>query len=116
MPAKPAAVLDYYFRARGGEKHPLNEAKLILVGRGAVGKYRAQESRWKNETRVVPVLVRAVNWKVSPEVSKLTAIPKDGKPVPGWLRKDEAWRDVSERAQKVKEEMRGVDPLRRRSR
>lgn len=38
MPAKPAAILDYYFRARGGGKRPLNEAKLILVGRGAVGK------------------------------------------------------------------------------
>src|ERR1700749_3256351 len=36
--AKPAAILGYYFRARGGEKRPLNEAKLILVGRGAVGK------------------------------------------------------------------------------
>jgi internalin A len=34
---KPADILDYYFRTRGG-KRPLNEAKLILVGRGAVGK------------------------------------------------------------------------------
>lgn len=32
------AILDYYFRARGREKRPLNETKLILVGRGAVGK------------------------------------------------------------------------------
>jgi internalin A len=37
-PAKPSAILDYYFRARGGEKQSLNEAKLILVGRGSVGK------------------------------------------------------------------------------
>lgn len=36
-PANPAAILEYYFRTRGG-KRPLNEAKLILVGRGAVGK------------------------------------------------------------------------------
>lgn len=36
--AKATAILDYYFRARGDEKRPLNEAKLILVGRGAVGK------------------------------------------------------------------------------
>lgn len=34
---KPSKILDYYFRVRGG-KRPLNEAKLILVGRGAVGK------------------------------------------------------------------------------
>ncbi len=36
-PANPRQILDYYFRVRG-DKHPLNEAKLILVGRGAVGK------------------------------------------------------------------------------
>ncbi len=37
QPVKPSEILDYYFRTRGG-KRPLNEAKLILVGRGAVGK------------------------------------------------------------------------------
>jgi internalin A len=35
--AKPADILEYYFRVRRGRR-PLNEAKLILVGRGAVGK------------------------------------------------------------------------------
>jgi internalin A len=37
QPAKPKDILDYYFRTRGGSR-PLNEAKLILVGRGGVGK------------------------------------------------------------------------------
>ena len=36
-PAKPDQILDYYFRTRGPVR-PLNEAKLILVGRGLVGK------------------------------------------------------------------------------
>ncbi|HZI18624.1 MAG TPA: COR domain-containing protein [Pyrinomonadaceae bacterium] len=36
-PANPADILDYYFRTRG-EPRPLNEAKLILIGRGGVGK------------------------------------------------------------------------------
>ncbi|MCI0559931.1 MAG: ADP-ribosylation factor-like protein, partial [Nitrososphaera sp.] len=36
-PAKIDNILEYYFRARIG-KRPLNEAKLILVGRGGVGK------------------------------------------------------------------------------
>ena len=36
-PANPADILDYYFRTREGAR-PLNEAKLILVGRGGVGK------------------------------------------------------------------------------
>ena len=34
---KPSDILDYYFRTRAGQQ-PLNEAKLILVGRGGVGK------------------------------------------------------------------------------
>ena len=36
-PAKPQAILDYYFRSQvaGG---PLNEVKVILVGRGGAGK------------------------------------------------------------------------------
>jgi internalin A len=36
--AKPLDILDYYFRTRQGGKRPLNEAKLIFVGYGAVGK------------------------------------------------------------------------------
>ncbi len=36
-PAKPGEILDYYFRTRAGAR-PLNEAKLILVGNGRVGK------------------------------------------------------------------------------
>jgi internalin A len=35
-PADPSIILEYYFRAQSGR--PLNEAKLILVGRGGVGK------------------------------------------------------------------------------
>ena len=34
--ASPKLILDYYFRSR--QARPLNEAKLILIGRGAVGK------------------------------------------------------------------------------
>ncbi len=35
--ASPSAILDYYFRVCAA-KRPLNEAKLILLGRGEVGK------------------------------------------------------------------------------
>ncbi|MBI3123007.1 MAG: leucine-rich repeat domain-containing protein [Ignavibacteriales bacterium] len=37
IPTNPKDILEYYFRTREG-KRPLNEAKLILVGRGEVGK------------------------------------------------------------------------------
>lgn len=36
-PAQPSGILDYYFRIKQGRR-ALNEAKLILVGRGGVGK------------------------------------------------------------------------------
>ncbi|MGE0679746.1 MAG: COR domain-containing protein [Candidatus Binatia bacterium] len=35
-PASPSSILEYYFRNR--VSRPLNEAKMILVGRGGVGK------------------------------------------------------------------------------
>jgi len=37
LPAEPSDIIDYYFRTCRG-KQPLNEAKLIFVGHGAVGK------------------------------------------------------------------------------
>ncbi len=37
QPARATEILEYYFRVRGGER-PLNEAKLILLGRGGAGK------------------------------------------------------------------------------
>jgi internalin A len=38
-PANPQSILNYYFRIKGvGTSAPLNEFKLILVGRGGVGK------------------------------------------------------------------------------
>jgi len=77
---------------------------------------RALERHANKKARVVPVIVRDVNWKVIPELSKLTAVPKDGKPVPKWQRKDEAWRDVSERVQAMLEAMRDKDHLGRRGR
>ncbi|NQT91808.1 MAG: serine/threonine protein kinase [Lentisphaerae bacterium] len=36
--ASPEVILDYYFKTRGSQGHALREIKLILVGRGEVGK------------------------------------------------------------------------------
>ncbi|HVF66556.1 MAG TPA: toll/interleukin-1 receptor domain-containing protein [Pyrinomonadaceae bacterium] len=77
---------------------------------------RALERQAKGETRVVPVIIRDVNWKVIPELSKLTAVPKDGRPVRNWPNKDTAWKDVSERVRAMLEAMRDADPLGRRTR
>lgn len=77
---------------------------------------RALERHAGGEARVVPVIVRKVHWKVIPELSKLEAVPKDGKPVHDWPRKDTAWCDVAERVQAMLEAMRDEDPLRGRRR
>jgi internalin A len=37
-PAKPKAILDYYFARQAQGSRPLNEVKLLLVGRGEAGK------------------------------------------------------------------------------
>ncbi|MGG6264822.1 COR domain-containing protein [Leptolyngbya sp. AN03gr2] len=37
-PANPQDILNYYFRTKFDDRQPLNEAKLILVGYGNVGK------------------------------------------------------------------------------
>jgi len=73
---------------------------------------RALERLAKNEARVVAVIVRDVNWRVIPELSRLVAVPKDGKPVTNWPRKDTAWRDVSERVQAMLVHMRDEDTAR----
>lgn len=77
---------------------------------------RALERHANKEARVVPVIVRKVNWKVIPELSKLEAVPKDGKPVPDWPTKDSGWCDVSERVQVMLEAMRDAGAPGRRAR
>jgi len=53
--AAPRDILDYYFRIQGAPALPLNEFKLILVGRGGVGKtslvHRLTERKYKTFKR-----------------------------------------------------------------
>ena len=66
---------------------------------------RAMERHDANEARVVPVIVRDVNWNGAP-FSKLQAFPIDGKAVMIWPNKDTAWRNVAEGIEKVIKELR----------
>jgi internalin A len=77
---------------------------------------RALARHKKKEAVVVPVIVRDANWKAIPRLKGLEALPKNAKPVLNWPNKHTAWRDVSERVQKMIESMRDADPLRRRTR
>ena len=67
---------------------------------------RALERHARREARVIPVIVRDVDWSLAP-FSKLQALPKDGKAVDLWEKKDTAWRNVSEGIKKLVEQMRG---------
>ncbi|MET0646464.1 MAG: COR domain-containing protein [Pyrinomonadaceae bacterium] len=77
---------------------------------------RAFERHQKNEARVVPVIIHDANWTVIPQLKELQALPKNGRPVSMWPNKHTAWRDVSERVQKMLEATRAAAPRRGRGR
>jgi internalin A len=66
---------------------------------------RALERHDKKEARVIPVIIRDVNWRIAP-FAKLQALPKDGKAVATWRNKDTAWKNISEGIERVVEEIR----------
>lgn len=55
---------------------------------------RAIERDASGEARVVPVILRDVDWQGAP-FGKLQALPKNGKPIMTWSSRDSAWKDVS---------------------
>jgi len=54
---------------------------------------RALERHDAGEARVIPVILRPVDWESSP-FGRLQAVPTDAKPVTTWPDRDEAWADV----------------------
>jgi hypothetical protein len=61
---------------------------------------RAMQRHEKGEARVIPIILRPVDWHKLP-FSKLEALPKDGKPVTTWTNRDEAFLDVEKGIRKV---------------
>jgi internalin A len=70
-------------------------------------KEMTQALQWHDvgKTRVIPVIVRDVNWSKAP-FAKLQALPKDGKAVTLWPDRDCAWRNVAEGIERAAEELR----------
>ena len=66
---------------------------------------RALERHQAGEARVIPIIVRDVNWHAAP-FGKLQALPKDGKAVTLWPDRDNAWRQVADGIEKVIQELR----------
>lgn len=83
----------------------IDSAKVILVLVSAdflasddcyeVDMRRAMERHRSGDARVVPVILRACDWKDAP-FGGMAALPRDGKAVTSWPNRDEAWSDVAE--------------------
>lgn len=61
---------------------------------------RALERHEDGEARVIPIILRPVDWETSP-LGKLQALPKDGKAVTLWKNRDTAFKNVAQGIRKV---------------
>jgi TIR domain len=64
---------------------------------------RALEKHEADEARVIPIIVRPVDWSGAP-FSKLQALPEGAKPITRWSNRDEGWKDVASSIRKACEE------------
>lgn len=69
---------------------------------------RAMERHEDGEARVIPVILRPVDWKSAP-FGKLKALPTDGNPVTSWPDRDEAFFDVAQGIRAAVMELRAED-------
>lgn len=60
----------------------------------------ALERHERGETRVIPILLRSVDWEGTP-FSKLQALPTDARPITRWQNQDEAFADVARGIRRV---------------
>jgi hypothetical protein len=65
---------------------------------------RAIERNEAGAARVIPVILRSVDWQGSP-FARLQVLPKDGKPVTLWPDRDEAFTDVAKGIRRAVEAM-----------
>lgn len=57
-------------------------------------KKKALELRKKKGIPVIPIILSYCGWQDEEDISKLLALPTDGKPVSSFQNQDEAWLDV----------------------
>src|SRR5712691_1471711 len=55
---------------------------------------RALQRHQANEARVIPILLRPVDWKDAP-FARLQVLPTNAKPITAWNNQDEAFADVA---------------------
>jgi hypothetical protein len=66
---------------------------------------RALERHDRGEARVIPVILRHVDWDAAP-FGRLQAVPTDGRPVTDWPHRDEAFADVAKHIRTAVEQLR----------
>ncbi len=94
------------------KKH-LDEAQMILLLISSsflnsdycynVQMQRAVERHERKEARVIPVILRPVNWDVPP-IDKLLPLPDRAKPISTWRNRDEGFKNVADGIKKVIEQ------------
>ena len=92
----------------------LNSARIILLLVSAdflasdychdVEMERALERHEAGEARVIPIILRPVDW-TGAKFGKLQGFPKDAKPVTTWKRTDDAFLDIAKGIRRVAEEL-----------
>jgi hypothetical protein len=65
---------------------------------------RAMDRHEAGQARVIPIIVRAVDWKSAP-FGRLQALPKDGLAVTSWANPDEAFADIARGIRSIAEEL-----------
>src|SRR6266849_1902829 len=70
---------------------------------------RALERHDAGTVRVVPIILRPVDWQHAP-FAKLQALPKDGKPISRWANRDDAFADVVAGIRRTVRELRANTP------
>ncbi len=99
---------------KGAIDKNLEEAQIILLLVSAsflasnycydIEMKRALERHERGEARVIPVILRPVDWQGAP-FGKLQALPKDGKPIIKWRPRDDGLKDVAEGIRQVIKEI-----------
>ena len=71
---------------------------------------RALERHDKGEAKVIPVLLRPVDWEGAP-FARLQGLPIDLRPVTTWTNKDEAFKNIAQGIRRVVEELTANSPV-----
>lgn len=64
----------------------------------------AMKRHENNEARVIPIILRPVDWQNTP-IGNLQSLPKDGKPIINWKNRDEAFLDITNGVRLVAQEL-----------